>query len=100
MRNRWRRRGLGGVWLWVALAVAVGAAALFDRCAARLEHGFDFMEGAFGNSQEMAVFVTGLNTSRCSTDFLRQYSCERYFQYNRMLLFDDREQEILSRIPE
>ena len=58
------------------------------------------MEGAFGNSQEMAVFVTGLNTSRCSTDFLRQYSCERYFQYNRMLLFDDREQEILSRIPE
>ncbi len=74
--------------------------ALFDRCAARLEHGFDFMEGAFGNSQEMAVFVTGLNTSRCSTDFLRQYSCERYFQYNRMLLFDDREQEILSRIPE
>ena len=30
MRNRWRRRGLGGVWLWIALAVAVSAAALFN----------------------------------------------------------------------
>ena len=35
---------------------------LFDQCAERLEHAFDFMEGAFGTGQEMVVFVTGLNT--------------------------------------
>ena len=28
-----------------------------------LEYGFDFMEIAFGNSQEMTVFVTELNTN-------------------------------------
>ena len=63
-----------------------------------LEHGFDFMEAAFGDSQEMVVFMTGLNTRYASVHFLQDYSCERYFQYNKKLLFDSREQEILEKI--
>lgn len=63
-----------------------------------LEHAFDFMEAAYGDSQEMVVFVTGLNTGYFSVRFLQDYRCERYFQYNKKLLFDDREQEILSKI--
>ena len=30
----------------------------------KLEHAFDFMEAAFGNGQEMVIFVTELNTSQ------------------------------------
>jgi hypothetical protein len=71
---------------------------LFDLCADRLEHTFDFMEAAFGSGQEMVVFVTGLNTGFYSVDFLQEYACERYYEYNKMLLFDDREKEILKQM--
>ena len=70
----------------------------FQLAGKMLEHGFDFMEATFGDSQEMVVFMTGLNTSYASVHFLQDYSCERYFQYNKKLLFDSREQEILEKI--
>jgi len=72
----------------------------FNLAGKMLEHGFDFMEAAFGDSQEMVVFITGLNTSYASVHYLQNYSCERYFQYNKKLLFDSHEQEILSKIQE
>ena len=56
------------------------------------------MEAAFGSGQEMVVFVTGLNTGFYSVDFLQEYECQRYYQYNKMLLFDDREREILKQM--
>ena len=56
------------------------------------------MEAAFGDSQEMVVFVTGLNNGFYSVRFLQEYECERYYQYNKRLLFDSQEQEILSRL--
>lgn len=67
---------------------------LFDRCAEGLEHAFDFMEGAFGTGQEMVVFVTGLNTGFYSVHFLQEYKCNRYYEYNKMLLFEDEEKEL------
>ena len=71
---------------------------LFEKTGEMLEHGFDFMEAAFGDSQEMVVFLTGLNTGYYSIPFLQEYSCERYYQYNERLLFDNREQEMAERI--
>ncbi len=66
----------------------------FENTAQKLEHGFDFMEAAFGDSQEMVIFVTELNTNFYCVKFLQEYDCERYYQYNKRLLFDDMEQEI------
>ena len=71
---------------------------MFDQWGQRLEHGFDFVEAAFGDSQEMVVFVTGLNSGFYSLWFLRQYECARYYQYNKRLLFDDQEKEILGKM--
>lgn len=68
----------------------------FDQASRMLEHGFDFMEAAFGDSQEMVIFITELNTSFNCARFLQEYDCERYYQYNKRLLFDDAEQEILA----
>lgn len=70
----------------------------FEAAEQMLEHGFDFMEAAFGDSQEMVVFVTGLNTGYDSVRFLQEYSCQRYYRYNERLLFDSREKEVLSKI--
>lgn len=60
-------------------------------CGKQLEHAFDFMEAAFANGQELVIFVTGLNTGEASVEFLKEYNCERYYRYNRELLFDDQE---------
>lgn len=66
--------------------------------SAMLEYAFDFMETAFQDSQEMAVFITELNTNYYSIKFLQEYECPRYFQYNERLLFNRQEDAIKTRI--
>ena len=65
-------------------------------CGEMLEHAFDFMEAAFGDSQEMVIFVTELNTNYYSVNFLRENRCERYYEYNKNLLFEDREKQLFN----
>lgn len=69
-----------------------------ETALAMLECAFDFMEAAFGESQEMVLFVTELNTNYYSVHFLKENACERYYQYNKSLLFEDREDEIRKRL--
>ena len=63
-----------------------------------LEYAFDFMEGTFDSSQEMVVFITELNSSAPAVRFLQENECERYYEYNKNLLFDERRADILSRL--
>ena len=72
----------------------------FDQASRKLEYAFDFMEAAFYNSQEMVIFVSGINTDYSCVRFLETYECERYIRYNRDLLFEDASQEIRRRIEE
>ncbi len=65
-----------------------------------LEHAFDFMEEAFGDSQEMVAFVTELNTNEYSVQFLKDNECERYYRYNKKLLFGEQQEEILKELDE
>ena len=59
-----------------------------------LEHAFDFMEAAFANGQELVIFVTGLNTGESKRRVLKEYNCERYYHYNKELLFDEQESKM------
>lgn len=70
----------------------------FDQAAAMLEHGFDFMEAAFGSGQEMVIFLTELNSNYYCAAFLKEYDCQRYYEYNKQLLFDEEEQLIRQQI--
>ncbi|MCD7825949.1 MAG: AAA family ATPase [Clostridiaceae bacterium] len=63
-----------------------------------LEHGFDFMEEAFAQGQEMILFVTELTMSEAAVSFLSSYSCERYQRYSRELLVGTRRRELLSEL--
>lgn len=63
-----------------------------------VEYVFDFLEGAFGNSQEMVMFLTELNSNSYSVSFLQECECERYFQYNKELLFDEKRRNLLRRM--
>lgn len=58
--------------------------------SAALEAAFDFMEQAFGESQELVVFVTELTVSPTAHAFLTENGCDRYFRYNKDLLLDHR----------
>ena len=81
-------------WNWLRQQFMEKSDAYEDKkesCGQQLEHAFDFMEAAFANSQELVIFVTGLNTGEASVEFLREYNCERYYRYNKELLFDDQE---------
>ena len=71
---------------------------IFDKTSRMLEYVFDFIESAFSGGQELVVFITELNTSQPAIYFLQEYSCERYYRYNKELLFRENPRDILERI--
>lgn len=71
-----------------------------SEAGAALEYAFDFLEAAFLQGQEMVIFITELNMNRYCVRFLQEYECERYYHYNKELLFEDRQRELMQRIDE
>ena len=69
-----------------------------ESAGAMLEHAFDFMEAAFAGGQEMVIFITEMNNDRHFVHFLQDYECDRYFRYNRDLLFDENQNAIERRL--
>ena len=65
-----------------------------------LECAFDFMERAFGESQEMVVFITELTVNFYGAKFLTENECGRFYKYNKGLLANERRAGILSGIEE
>ncbi|MDO4298544.1 MAG: AAA family ATPase [Lachnospiraceae bacterium] len=71
-----------------------------EEAGAMLEHAFDFMEAAFGTGQELVIFITELNADYHSIRFLQEYECERYYRYNKSLLFEENSRAIEARLRE
>lgn len=69
---------------------------MIDEASENLECAFDFCETAFGESQEMVVFITELTVNRYSSWFIGENGCDRYYKYNKGLLFHERQQSILK----
>ena len=65
-----------------------------------LDHAFRFLEDAFGESQEMAAFVTELNADYYSVWFIKENGNDLYYRHNKGLLFDERSEGILRRMDE
>lgn len=65
-----------------------------------LECAFDFMERAFGESQEMVVFITELTVNFYGAKFLSENECGRFYKYNKGLLANERSAGILGGIEE
>lgn len=71
-----------------------------ERASAQLEYAFDFMEAAFGESQEMVVFITELSVNPHAVWFLQENECPRYYRYNKSLLFEDQQAAIKRQLEE
>ena len=65
-----------------------------------LQNVFDFMEAAFGDSQEMVAFITELNANFYSIWFIRENGSDQYYRHNKGLLFDNRQKLILGQMEE
>ena len=65
---------------------------------AALNFAFDFLERAFGDSQEMVVFITEMNTDYYAAWFVDVNGCDRFYKYNKSLLFSERQQGILKEL--
>ena len=72
--------------------------AMIAEAAQMLDYAFDFMEAVFGESQEMVVFITELTVNYYSVKFINENGCDRYYQYNKGLLFNERQKQILGQI--
>ncbi len=68
---------------------------LITRTSETLTHVFDFMEEAFGESQEMVALITELNANYYGVWFINEYGCDQYYRYNKGLLFQERHQSIV-----
>ena len=71
---------------------------LLEQWKQYFDHAFDFVESAFGESQEMVVFITELNASHYALWFIGENGCDKYYQYNQGLLLGERQQMIMSDI--
>ena len=74
--------------------------ALLSDASSKVEYAFDFMEAAFGESQEMVIFITELSVNPYAIRFLAQHPCDRYYMYNKNLLFNEREARVHEQLDE
>ena len=63
-----------------------------------LGHAFLFMEEAFGEGQEMVIFVTELTLDPRLSGFISEYGCDKYFSYHKRLLIGSRRTKILNEL--
>lgn len=71
---------------------------LIEEIGSALQNVFDFLEQAFGDSQEMVIFITELNTNPYSIRFISENGCDSYYRYNKKLLFEEEQMSILKEL--
>lgn len=74
--------------------------AQIEHTSATLTNVFQFMEDAFGESQEMVALITELNANFYGVWFIQENGCELYYRYNKGLLFNERQQAIVREMDE
>jgi hypothetical protein len=77
---------------------ALDSAAGAERARAKMDATFAFMERAFGEGQEILVFVTELTANRDAARFIAEHGCDGYFAHNRSLDLRSRRHNIAERM--
>lgn len=72
--------------------------AAITHAADALDNAFTFLENAFGEGQEMVIFITELTENYYSVKFISQNGSEKYYRYNEALLFEEKQRSILQDI--
>ncbi|MCR4604421.1 MAG: AAA family ATPase [Eubacterium sp.] len=87
-----------GVYLSAAESGASEADALKTDAAAAVSAAFSFMEDAFGEGQEMILFVTELTITMESAIFLAEVPNEKYIHYSEELMMGTKRGKLLAEL--
>ncbi|MBQ1530904.1 MAG: hypothetical protein IIZ57_02060, partial [Solobacterium sp.] len=68
------------------------------RCQEELNNAFLFLEETLGSGQEMLIFVTELSINPNTSQFIFEHGCEKYYEHNKRLMFENRQDELAKRI--
>ena len=63
-----------------------------------LENTFAFMEEAFGKGQEIVILVSEMTIRPDLSRYIYVHGCDKYYEYNDRLLFEDRRGALSERI--
>lgn len=63
-----------------------------------LANAFSFLEAAFGEGQEILLFVTELTENFWTSQYIAKFGCEKYLQYNKDLMFFERQVQLAQEI--
>lgn len=63
-----------------------------------LENAFDFTEQMYKSGPEMVLFVTELAAGYYSLNYIQQMGCDRFYEYNRTMLRDNRRNALLDEL--
>ena len=69
-----------------------------DAAGKQLSNVFIFCEEVFDEGQEMLILVTELTISYYGAHFISRYGCKEYFNHNKVLLFYERQKEIIREL--
>ena len=69
-----------------------------DAAGKKLTNAISFCEIAFGDGQEILIFITELTVSSAVSRFISRYGCKEYFKHNKELLFYERQKEIITEL--
>lgn len=72
--------------------------ALTDRTRSALTNSFLFLEKVFAGRQEMVLFVTELTLNSHAVWFVSEHGCEKFYEYNRELLLDEKKIKLQEKI--
>lgn len=61
---------------------------------AKLANAFEFIEEAFGDAQEMLIFVTELTQRTPSARYIAQFGSESYFSHNQQMILSDSQKKL------
>lgn len=69
-----------------------------EQTGKELDNAFRFLEEAFDEGQEMVIFITELSVNYYSAAFISENGSEKYYTYNKSLLFGERQEELVRNI--
>ncbi len=63
-----------------------------------LDHVFTFFEEVCKDGQEMVILVTEMTLNQVISHYIYKHGCEKYYVYNKQLLFESSREDLLKQI--
>lgn len=63
-----------------------------------LNHTFEFFEEVFAEGQEMLILVTEMTINKGISKYIYSHGCKKYYEHNKQLLFEDKQNELMEKI--